>query len=58
METTSKNNQNSFKGKKKGDFSIDYTPNNELEVFLNNKYVLDKEHKYFEVMPCVIYMIN
>lgn len=34
------------------------TANNELEVFLNNKYVLDKENKYFEVMPLLIYMIN
>ena len=54
----SKSEKTSFKGKKKGDFCINMTPNNELEVFLNNKYVLDKENKYFEVMPLVIYMIN
>ena len=34
------------------------TPNNELEVYLNNKYTIDKENKYYEVMQLVIDMIN
>lgn len=58
METMSNSNKTFSKAKKRGAFAIDMNPNGELEVFLNSKYTIDKDNKYFEAMPLVIDLIN
>lgn len=45
-------------GKKEGDFYVKSVSENEKEVQLNNKYTINSENKYFEVIPFVINLIN
>ena len=54
METTNHN----IKPQKEKEFSFKQVSQNELQVMLNNKYTIDKNSKYFEVIPFVIDLIN
>lgn len=47
-----------MKEKSKDEFFVKSISEKEREVRLNNTYNITSEHKYFEVMPLVINLIN
>ena len=45
-------------GKKQKEFWVKVNEKEEMEVNLNSKYTIEKENKYYDVMPFVIDLIN
>ena len=47
-----------MKASKLDEFFVKSVSDKEREVHLNSTYSIDRDHKYYEVMPLVINLIN